>query len=150
MENHETSTGLKREISFFTALTVVMGTVIGSGVFFKPEAVYSATGTAGLGLLAWIIGGLITICGGLTTAELSAAIPKTGGMVVYLQRAYGPLVGYLLGWAQTIIYFPANIAALSIIFATQAVNLMGLQETATIPIAIAAAFFDHLYQFARH
>lgn len=140
MENHETSTGLKREISFFTALTVVMGTVIGSGVFFKPEAVYSATGTAGLGLLAWIIGGLITICGGLTTAELSAAIPKTGGMVVYLQRAYGPLVGYLLGWAQTIIYFPANIAALSIIFATQAVNLMGLQETATIPIAIAAAF----------
>lgn len=135
----ETTKGLKKEISFFTALTIVMGTVIGSGVFFKPEAVYHATGTAGLGLAAWVLGGLITICGGLTTAELSAAIPETGGMVVYLRRAYGPLISYLLGWAQTVIYFPANIAALSIIFATQAVNLLGLASSFVIPIAIAAA-----------
>lgn len=135
----ETTKGLKKELSFFTALTVVMGTVIGSGVFFKPEAVYQATGTAGLGLAAWILGGLVTICGGLTTAELSAAIPETGGMVVYLRRAYGPMVSYLLGWAQTVVYFPANIAALSIIFATQAVNLTGLGAHYTIPIAIAAA-----------
>lgn len=135
----ETSKGLKKELSFFTALTIVMGTVIGSGVFFKPEAVYQATETAGLGLAAWLLGGLITICGGLTTAELSAAIPETGGMVVYLRRAYGPLVSYLLGWAQTVVYFPANIAALSIIFATQAINLTGLDSQYTIPIAIAAA-----------
>lgn len=135
----ETTKGLKKEISFFTALTIVMGTVIGSGVFFKPEAVYLATGTAGLGLAAWVLGGLITICGGLTTAELSAAIPETGGMVVYLRRAYGPLISYLLGWAQTIVYFPANIAALSIIFATQAVNLLGLTQSYVIPIAITAA-----------
>lgn len=135
----ETSKGLKKELSFFTALTIVMGTVIGSGVFFKPEAVYQATETAGLGLAAWLLGGLITICGGLTTAELSAAIPETGGMVVYLRRAYGPLVSYLLGWAQTVVYFPANIAALSIIFATQAINLTGLDSHYTIPIAIAAA-----------
>lgn len=135
----ETSKGLKKELSFFTALTIVMGTVIGSGVFFKPEAVYQATETAGLGLAAWLLGGLITICGGLTTAELSAAIPETGGMVVYLRRAYGPLVSYLLGWAQTVVYFPANIAALSIIFATQAINLTGLDSHYTILIAIAAA-----------
>ncbi|MER2041281.1 APC family permease [Desemzia incerta] len=135
----ESSKGLKKELSFFTALTIVMGTVIGSGVFFKPEAVYLATETAGLGLAAWLLGGLITICGGLTTAELSAAIPETGGMVVYLRRAYGPLVSYLLGWAQTVVYFPANIAALSIIFATQAINLTGLDSHYTIPIAIAAA-----------
>jgi APA family basic amino acid/polyamine antiporter len=141
MEKQNVSGGLKREITFFTALTIVMGTVIGSGVFFKPEAVYSATGTAGLGLLAWVIGGLITICGGLTAAELSASIPQTGGMVVYLRRAYGPLAGYLLGWAQTIIYFPANIAALSIIFATQVANLFGLGNGIIIPVAIAAAAF---------
>jgi basic amino acid/polyamine antiporter, APA family len=139
--------GLKKEITFFTALTVVMGTVIGSGVFFKPEAVYSATETAGLGLLAWVIGGLITICGGLTAAELSASIPETGGMVVYLRRAYGPLAGYLLGWAQTIIYFPANIAALSIIFATQVANLFGTGNGIIIPVAIAAAIFIMLMNF---
>lgn len=137
----ESSGTLKRDISFFTALTVVMGTVIGSGVFFKPEAVYSATGTASLGLLAWVIGGFITICGGLTAAELSASIPETGGMVVYLRRAYGSLAGYMLGWAQTIIYFPANIAALSIIFGTQVANLFGIGNAIVIPVAIAAAIF---------
>lgn len=141
MRKQVKSTELKKELSFFTALTVVMGTVIGSGVFFKPEAVYSATGTAGLGLSAWIVGGLITICGGLTTAELSAAIPETGGILVYLRRAYGPLTSYLLGWAQTVVYFPATIAALSIIFATQAVNLLSLSSSAVIPISIAAAVF---------
>jgi basic amino acid/polyamine antiporter, APA family len=142
-----TQSSLKKEISFFTALTVVMGTVIGSGVFFKPEAVYGATETAGLGLLAWVIGGLITICGGLTAAELSASIPQTGGMVVYLRRAYGPLAGYLLGWAQTIIYFPANIAALSIIFATQVANLFGAGNGIIIPVGIAAAAFIMLMNF---
>ncbi|MBC1475695.1 amino acid permease [Listeria grandensis] len=143
MENQK----LKKEIGFFTALTIVMGTVIGSGVFFKPEAVYSATGTAGLGLLAWILGGVITICGGLTAAELSAAIPQTGGMMMYLQKTYGKLTAYLLGWAQTVIYFPANIAALSIIFATQVANLFGTGDHIIVPVAIAAAAFIMLMNF---
>ncbi|EUJ23879.1 amino acid permease-associated protein [Listeria grandensis FSL F6-0971] len=143
MENQK----LKKEIGFFTALTIVMGTVIGSGVFFKPEAVYSATGTAGLGLLAWILGGVITICGGLTAAELSAAIPQTGGMMMYLQKTYGKLTAYLLGWAQTVIYFPANIAALSIIFATQVANLFGTGDHIIVPVAIAAAVFIMLMNF---
>ncbi|MBC2240115.1 APC family permease [Listeria booriae] len=143
MENQK----LRKEIGFFTALTVVMGTVIGSGVFFKPEAVYSATGTAGLGLLAWILGGVITICGGLTAAELSAAIPQTGGMMIYLQKTYGKLTAYLLGWAQTVIYFPANIAALSIIFATQVANLFQTSNDIIVPVAIAAAAFVMLMNF---
>ncbi|EEM56068.1 Amino acid permease domain protein [Bacillus thuringiensis serovar monterrey BGSC 4AJ1] len=109
---------LKKDIGFFAALTTVIGTVIGAGVFFKPTAVYGATGTASLGLLAWIIGGILTICAGLTAVELSAAIPETGGMMAYLKRTYGNLTAFLLGWAQTVIYFPANIAALAIIFGT--------------------------------
>ena len=140
-KNIESKDELKRDISFFPALAMVMGTVIGSGVFFKPEAVYSITETAGLGLLAWLIGGLITICGGLTAAELSASIPETGGMVVYVRRAYGPLAGYMLGWAQTIIYFPANIAALSIIFGTQVANLFDIRNSIIIPVAIITAVF---------
>lgn len=132
---------LKKEIGFFTALTLVIGTVIGSGVFFKPQAVFEWTGTAGLGLLAWLLGGIITICGGLTAAELSAAIPETGGMVAYMKKTYGDLAGYLLGWAQTIVYFPANIAALSIIFGTQVANLFGAADSLIIPTAIMIALF---------
>lgn len=142
MENESVyQDGLKKELSFSSALTVVMGTVIGAGVFFKAEAVSSATGTAGLGLLAWFMSGFITICGGLTVAELSAAMPETGGVVVYLRRAYGDLFGFLFGWVQMIISFPATIGAQAIIFGTQFVNLFGLEQKYIVLVAILAAAF---------
>ncbi|MCM3735064.1 amino acid permease [Bacillus cytotoxicus] len=136
---------LKKEIGFFAALTTVIGTVIGAGVFFKPTALYGVTGSASLGILAWVIGGILTVCSGLTAAELSAAIPETGGMMAYLKRTYGNLTAFLLGWAQTVIYFPANIAALAIIFGTQAVSLFGLNanehKLMIIGVAIITAAF---------
>lgn len=142
---------LKKEIGFFAALTTVIGTVIGAGVFFKPTALYGITGTASLGLLAWVIGGILTVCAGLTGAELSAAIPETGGMMAYLKRTYGNLTAFLLGWAQTVIYFPANIAALAIIFGTQTVNLFGLNANENkmmiVGIAVITATFVTLMNF---
>lgn len=133
--------GLKKELSFFSALTVVMGSVIGAGVFFKAEAVFQATGTATLGLLAWVIAGIITICGGLTVSELSAAMPQTGGMVIYLRRAFGELIGYLFGWVQMIVTFPATIAAQAIIFGTQFTNLFNLDPDYIVIVAIIATVF---------
>ena len=77
---------LKKTLGLSAALSTVVGMVIGGGVFFKPQAIYSATGGApGLGMLAWVIAGFITIAAGLTAAEISAAIPKTGGMMVYIK-----------------------------------------------------------------
>lgn len=130
---------LKREISLTGALSTVMGTVIGAGVFFKAAAVASHTQSAGLALFAWLLAGFLTICGGLTVAELATAIPKTGGAIQYIEATYGKLPAFLLGWAQTIIYFPANIAALSIIFATQLLNLFHLGNQLLIPLAILTA-----------
>ncbi|MGE5628887.1 MAG: amino acid permease, partial [Solirubrobacterales bacterium] len=95
--------GLQKTIGFVPALAIVIGMVIGSGVFFKPHAVFTATGAPGLGMMAWVLGGIISIAGGLTAAEVAAAIPKTGGMIAYLEETYGPLWGYLLGWTQTVI-----------------------------------------------
>ena len=132
---------LKKEIGLLAASAVVIGMVIGSGVFFKPTAIYTATGAPGLGMLAWVIGGFITIAAGLTAAEVAAAIPKTGGMIVWLEEAYGEVWGYLLGWVETVISFPANIAALSIIFATQAVSLLGLGDGMIVVIAIISTIF---------
>jgi APA family basic amino acid/polyamine antiporter len=132
---------LKKEIGIIPALAIVIGMVIGSGVFFKPTAVFSATGAPGLGMFAWVLGGIISIAGGLTAAEISAAIPKTGGMVAYLEETYGDIWGYLLGWAQTVVYFPASIAALAIIFATQVDSLLGLSNGTLVPIAIIVTIF---------
>lgn len=127
---------LKKEITLFGSFSTVMGTVIGAGVFFKVASVTKAAGSPAMTMLAWVLGGLLTICAGLTSAELATAIPKTGGAVKYIEYTYGKFWGFLLGWAQMIIYFPANIAALSIIFSTQLIFLLGLKTTWLIPIAI--------------
>ena len=79
---NESNTQLKRSLGLSTVMLSVIGMVIGSGVFFKPQAVYTITGGApGIGLLIWVVAGLTTLFGGLTTAELAASIPKTGGLV---------------------------------------------------------------------
>ncbi|MDR1018377.1 MAG: amino acid permease [Lachnospiraceae bacterium] len=129
---------LKRTIGFFPALATVMGTVIGAGVFFKAASVAAVTGTFSLHMLAWFLGGVISLCAGLTGAELAAAIPETGGMLKHIEHTYGNTAAFLLGWAQSLIYFPATVAALSIIFATQVANLLGLSDKIIIPVAILA------------
>ncbi|MDB8804054.1 APC family permease [Romboutsia sp. 1001216sp1] len=117
---------LNSTIGLSAALSTVVGMVIGSGVFFKPQAIYTATnGAPGLGIIAWILGGIITITAGLTAAEISAAIPKTGGMMTYLSEIYGEKIGFLTGWMQTVLYFPGTIAALAVIFSQQVSELMG-------------------------
>lgn len=139
--------GLKKEVGTFTALATVMGTVIGGGVFFKVASVVSATQSAGITLIAWVLGGLLTICAGLTSAELAAALPLTGGAVKYLEYTYGKLPAYLFGWAQILIYFPANIAALSIVFGTQIVALLHLRDSVQLPVAILAGLSITLINF---
>lgn len=125
-------------IGFFPALALVMGTVIGSGVFFKVSNITEVTGTPGMTLLVWLLGGLITICAGLTVAELAAAIPRNGGLTTYIEYTYGKLYGFLAGWAQSFIYFPAMIAAQSIVFAEQVRNLLHLEKSWLLPIAVIA------------
>ena len=88
----EGTTDLKKNIGFVAALSTVMGTVIGAGVFFKAAVVSEATGTVSLSLLAWFLGGVITICAGLTAAELAAAIPETGGIKV--ENGNGSLIEF--------------------------------------------------------
>ncbi|MDE1548912.1 amino acid permease [Jeotgalibaca sp. YN-L-12] len=132
---------LKKNISSLTALTVLVGTVIGAGIFFKPTAVYAASGAPGVGLLAWVVAGFITIAGGLTVAEIGTIYPQTGGMMVYLEKVYGEFWGFLVGWAQMVVYFPANFAALAIIFATQLASLFGWQANLIVPTAITTAVF---------
>ncbi|WP_220740904.1 APC family permease [Leuconostoc miyukkimchii] len=129
---------LNRTMTLIPAISTVMGTVIGAGVFYKASSVADATGSTSMSLFVWLVGGLISLAAGLTGAELAAALPQTGGMLVYIERAYGKLASYLLGWAQIIIYFPASIAAKGIIFGTQVANLLHWGYGAIIPSGIVA------------
>ncbi|MGV0168693.1 APC family permease [Furfurilactobacillus sp. WILCCON 0119] len=139
MEEHAEQYGLKKTLGFFPALSTVMGTVIGAGVFFKAAAVTTSTGTSSMAMFAWFLGGIITICAGLTAAELAAAFPEAGGMTRYIERTYGHFWGFLAGWAQAVIAFPANIAAIAIAFGTQFTNLFGLNAHLIVPIAMLTA-----------
>jgi APA family basic amino acid/polyamine antiporter len=95
-------------------------------------------------MLAWVIAGFITIAAGLTAAEISAAIPKTGGMMVYIKEIYGDRLGFLTGWMQTVLFFPGTAAALAVIFAQQVAVLFGQSDqnmTVVLPIAIIVILF---------
>ena len=132
MENKQ----LQKNLGIAAALSTVVGMVIGGGVFFKPQAVYTLTGGApGLGILAWIIAGIMTITAGLTAAEVSAAIPKTGGMMVYIEDIYGKKLGFLTGWMQTVLFFPATAAAIAVMFGQQAALLLN-NSSLVMPMTI--------------
>ena len=137
MDNSQT---MKKNLGLTTAMAMVVGCVIGSGVFFKPQAIYTITGGApGLGMLAWVITGLVCIAAAMTFAEIAIMVPKTGGIVAYLEEAFGKKVGYLAGWMMSIIFYPAMIAALVVIFSEQATLFIG--EGFRLPVAIGGIIF---------
>lgn len=122
---------LKKSVSFIEALSIVVGTIIGSGIFLKSGIVLQNAGSAAMSILAWVVGGIITLSSALSIAEIASVIPKSGGLYTYLGELYGEKYGFLLGWVQTIISYPASVAAQAIAFATYAgffIPLSGLEQ----------------------
>jgi len=132
---------LKKDLGLVPTMALVVGMVIGSGIFMKPGNVVLAAGDSTFALLAWILGGIITLAAGLTVAELGAQIPRTGGLYTYLDEIYGELWSYLYGWMQTIIYGPATIGALGLYFSSLLIPFFGISETVKLPIAIITVIF---------
>ena len=131
----ENNTKLKKDLGVSAAMSLVIGCVIGAGVFFKPYAIYNATGGApGMGMLAWIFGGLASILGALTFAEVAVMIPKTGGMVAYLSDTFHEKVGFLAGWMQVVIFYPAFLAGYGVTVGEELGAYVGMQFK--LPIAI--------------
>ncbi|KOM95743.1 amino acid permease [Clostridium botulinum] len=132
---------LQKNLGLFDAIAIVIGMVIGSGIFFKPAIVFKNAGSPMLGILAWLAGGVITIASGLTVAEITAAIPKTGGIFVYIKELYGEKFAFLLGWVQSIVYIPGSAAALSIILSIQITSFIPLTAIEQKVLAIAFIIF---------
>jgi APA family basic amino acid/polyamine antiporter len=104
---------LKRELGLSSAASIVVGTVIGSGIFLVPKTMALNVGTPWRVFLVWIFGGLLSMAGALTYAELAAAMPQAGGEYVYLREAYGPWIAYLYGWMQLWVGKAGSIATLA-------------------------------------
>jgi APA family basic amino acid/polyamine antiporter len=104
---------LARDLRVSHATAVVVGTIIGSGIFLVPAEMMQAVGSAKLVYLAWFVGGLLSFFGALTYAELGAMKPQAGGEYVYVRDGYGPLAGFLYAWTWFLIAKPASIATLA-------------------------------------
>ena len=109
-------TELKRDLGLAAALAIVIGTVIGSGIFRVPQAMVNNVGTVPMVFLVWVTGGALSLAGALTYAELAAAMPGAGGEYVYLTEAYGPLWGFLYSWTQMWVAKSGSIATLATAF----------------------------------
>jgi basic amino acid/polyamine antiporter, APA family len=104
---------LARDLGLSHAGAVVVGTIIGSGIFLVPTEMMQAVGSARLVYLVWAVGGLLSFFGALTYAELGAMKPQAGGEYVYVRDAYGPLAGFLYSWTTFLIAKPASIATIT-------------------------------------
>src|SRR5581483_1409273 len=122
---------LSRDLGVSHATAIVVGTIIGSGIFLVPAEMMQAVGSARLVYLAWIVGGMLSLAGAITYAELGAMKPQAGGEYVYIRDAYGPLPAFLYGWTWFAIAKPASVATLT----TGLVRILG-----TFP---ALAFLNH-------
>lgn len=132
---------LRKDLGLMPAMALVVGMVIGSGIFMKPGKVLMAAGDSTMGLAAWLLGGIITITAGLTIAELGAQIPRTGGLYTYLNEVYGRFWSYLFGWVQTIIYGPATIGALGLYFGALLTTFFGWPDYFRLPIGMLTVIF---------
>ena len=132
------SPGYARRLGLFSGTMLVIGGIIGAGIFRSPPIVAERVRTPFLTLAVWGLGGLIALVGAFCFGELGARKPRAGGGYVYLRDAYGPLPAFLYGWALLLVMATGAIAAVAVTFAGYLGRLVGLPEAGTIPAAVAA------------
>ncbi len=111
------STELSRRLGLTSAIMVVIGSVIGSGIFLTPSSIAAAVQVPGVMIFVWILTGLLTLAGALTNAEIASDIPEAGGQYVFFRVLYGDLTAFLYGWTTFIVYQTGSIAAIAVAFA---------------------------------
>jgi len=131
-------TDYARTLGTFDATMVVVGGIIGAGIFLNPAIVAQRVGSAAAVLSAWALGGVIALVGAFCFAELGNRLPKAGGGYVYLREAFGPVPAFLYGWTQLLVINTGGVAAVAITFASYAANVLGAGDAIIKPVAVGA------------
>ena len=137
-ESAPAAAGYLRRMGGFSATMLVVGGVIGAGIFLNPAVVAARTHSGAQLLAAWVLGGVLTLLGALCFAELGARRPEAGGSYLYLHEAFGPLTAFLFGWTMLIADLPGSIAAVALIFGRYAATATGLPVSSSPQLATAA------------
>jgi APA family basic amino acid/polyamine antiporter len=132
------SGGYSRRVGLFSGVMLVIGGIIGSGIFLNPAIVAQRVHTPGLTLGAWLLGGVVALIGAFVYGELGQRIPKAGGSYVYLRDAFGALPAFLNAWGMLLMIATGAIAAVAVTFANYTLALTGLSEAYRFPLAVGA------------
>jgi amino acid transporter len=130
---------LPRTVGFWSAIAVLVGVVIGSGIFRTPTTIAQNLGDPWLILLLWVAGGLLALCGALTMAELAARYPHSGGVYVFLREGYGNCPAFVFGWTYLLITKPSAAGGIAIVFAEHLNSLTGMNWN--LPLVTCLALF---------
>jgi amino acid transporter len=129
---------LKRLIGLYAATAITVGNIIGSGIFRSPHSVAREVPDVGLAILAWVVGGVLSLCGSLVLAELAVAHPRTGGLYVFIREAFGDAWAFTFGWANLWVIKPTVIASITSVFALYFCQAVGLPRSFELPAGVAA------------
>ena len=131
---------LKRQIGLYAATAITVGNIVGSGIFRSPHSVAQELPTLPLVLLAWIVGGVLSICGSLVLTELAVTHPKTGGLYVFIRESFGDAWAFTFGWANLWVIKPTVIASITSVFALYFCQVLGLGHGAEFAVGCVAIF----------
>ena len=129
---------LKRQIGLYAATAITVGNIIGSGIFRSPHSVAQELTTFPIVLFAWVLGGILSICGSLVLAELAVTHPFTGGLYVFIREAFGDAFGFVFGWANLWVIKPTVIASITSVFALYFCQALRLPDSSQYLVGVAA------------
>jgi len=129
---------LKRQIGLYAATAITVGNIIGSGIFRSPHSVASELSSFHLVIMAWVVGGILSICGALVLTELAVQHPRTGGLYVFIREGFGDAWAFVFGWANLWVVKPTVIASITSVFALYFCQVLGLPKTAEYAVGAGA------------
>jgi amino acid transporter len=138
-DNDQSRTLLPRRLGLISAIAVLIGSTIGTGIFRSPAGIATKVPDEGLYLLLWALGGFFSLCGALTLAELAGALPHTGGVFVYLREGWGKLPAFLFGWSELTIIRASALGAVATVFAEYLLRLLRIENQAAVHYVAAGA-----------
>src|SRR5690349_17381276 len=129
---------LRRSLTLYGLTMIAVGCSIGSGIFRTPGGIALEVHLPNYVILLWVLGGVVTLAGALTYAEMGSMFPRAGGLYVYLREAYGDTVGFLYGWFILFVSTSGSLAALSVVCSEHLLYLYGKGDTAGLVMPLAA------------
>eukprot|EP00064_Thunnus_orientalis_P000876 superscaffoldBa00000051_g877 len=147
LEKDDKKVGLGKKVTLLRGISVIIGTIIGAGIFISPKGILKNSGSVGMSLIVWIACGVLSLFGALSYAELGTCIKKSGGHYTYILEAFGPQMAFIRLWADLIAIRPAAMAVISLAFGQYILEPLFMPcDIPPVAVKLATAIGISMYQ----